>query len=118
MKSTPSSTFVSRLRPLSILDLERMTPARLQLRQTKKRRSARQLCRSWRLPLDLARRFVLAQANENSVTKKAIIRPTQIGDFGDQFGPEPLGRPSGRRIFSEAACATLRSLTKTILASF
>jgi hypothetical protein len=30
MKSTPSSTVVSRLRPPSILDLERMTPARLQ----------------------------------------------------------------------------------------
>ena len=24
------------------------------------------------------------------MTKKAIIRPTQIGDFGDQFGPEPM----------------------------
>jgi hypothetical protein len=24
------------------------------------------------------------------VTKKAIVRPTQIGDFGDQFGPDPM----------------------------
>ena len=35
-------------------------------------------------------RFVLAQADENRVTKKAIVRPTEIGDFGDQFGPEPM----------------------------
>ena len=48
------------------------------------------LRRRWRFPPDLARRLVLAQADENRVTKKAIIRPTQIGDFGDQFGPEPM----------------------------
>ena len=48
------------------------------------------LQRLWRLPLDLARGLVLAQADENRVAKKAIVRPTQIGDFGDQLGPDPM----------------------------
>jgi hypothetical protein len=49
-----------------------------------------QLRRLLGLPPDLARRLVLAQADENRVTKNAIVQPTQIGNFGDRFGPEPM----------------------------
>jgi hypothetical protein len=48
------------------------------------------LQRLWRLPQDLARGLIFSQADENRVTKKAVVRPTQIGDFGDQFGPDPM----------------------------
>jgi hypothetical protein len=42
-----------------------------------------------RLSPDLARRLVFAQADENCVARQAVVRPTEIGDFGDQFGSEP-----------------------------
>jgi hypothetical protein len=54
------------------------------------RGSVCQLRRPCGLPLDLARRLVFAQADENRVTKKALSRPTQIGDLGDQLRPDPM----------------------------
>src|SRR5271165_4386964 len=38
----------------------------------------------------LARRLILAQADEDGVTKQAVVGPSQIGDLGDELGPHPM----------------------------
>jgi hypothetical protein len=71
---------------IDLCDIQRIIPPTFTPRGT----VGMVLQRLWRLSTDLARRLVLAQADENCVKKKAIVRPTEVGDFGDQFGPETM----------------------------
>jgi hypothetical protein len=53
---------------------------------------------------DLARRLVLAQADENGMAKEPLFRPAQIGDLGDQLRPDPM-RPGQLQEPAEATVA-------------
>jgi hypothetical protein len=44
MKSAPPTTFVSRLRPLSILELERLSPRQAQRREAEEERELKAWC--------------------------------------------------------------------------